>query len=386
MASSSSSPQNEDLTQQVARIEQEKRAMARELEFLRLQVQNLAAGRGRSPRRNNGGSDNEDEHSTSSDEATQGNEFIDWLRTVDRIFEYRDVSESTKVKMVALKLRSYASTWWSNICASRDRKGKGKVKTWRKMKKLLKEKFLPTYYVQETFSKFHNLKQGSKSVEDYTREFEELMMKCDVREDDAQTLVRYLYGLNSQIANVVELQPYSTLEELSLLAHKVERQLRHRDRAQPTCPPIRSQPQSPYRPYITPQNRPHPPPPRPSQPPTATPQPRTPAAPSTIRHPVRCFKCHGLGHISSECPNRRVVTLVEYEESGEEVEEEVGEEEVHIEDLSGEQGLVGPDEGECLVLCRVLNGQHVPEEDMQREAIFHTRCTIKKRQSLFIDC
>ena len=27
----------------------------------------------------------------------------------------------------------------------------------------------------------------------------------------------------------------------------------------------------------------------------------------------RCFKCQGLGHIASECPNRRVVSLVEDE-------------------------------------------------------------------------
>ena len=29
----------------------------------------------------------------------------------------------------------------------------------------------------------------------------------------------------------------------------------------------------------------------------------------------RCFKCQGIGHIASECPNRRVVSLVEDEEA-----------------------------------------------------------------------
>ena len=38
----------------------------------------------------------------------------------------------------------------------------------------------------------------------------------------------------------------------------------------------------------------------------------------------RCFKCQGLGHMAYECPNRRVVALVEKEEAEEEdVEKEV---------------------------------------------------------------
>jgi len=61
-------------------------------------------------------------------------------------------------------------------------------------------------------------------VEEYTREFEQLLLKCDLREDDSQTLVRYLSGLNEQIAHVVELHTYSSLDELTSLAHKVEQQ------------------------------------------------------------------------------------------------------------------------------------------------------------------
>jgi len=64
------------------------------------------------------------------------------------------------------------------------------------MKKLLKGKFLPTYYVQENFRKFHNLKQNSSTVEEYARDFESFVMKCGVEEDGPQTLVRFLGGLN----------------------------------------------------------------------------------------------------------------------------------------------------------------------------------------------
>jgi len=72
--------------------------------------------------------------------------------------------------------------------------------------------------LQDNFLKLHNLKQGSKSVEEYTREFEQLLLKCDLNEDDSQTLIRYLSGLNEEIAHVVELHPYTSLDEVSILA------------------------------------------------------------------------------------------------------------------------------------------------------------------------
>jgi len=63
------------------------------------------------------------------------------------------------------------------------------------MKAKLKSKFLPPNHLQDNFLKLHHLKQGSKSVEEYTRDFEELLLKCDLNEDVSQTLIHYLGGL-----------------------------------------------------------------------------------------------------------------------------------------------------------------------------------------------
>ncbi|VFQ89801.1 unnamed protein product [Cuscuta campestris] len=153
-------------------------------------------------------------------------EFLEWLETVERVFDFKDIPEDKKVKIVALKLRKYASTWWTNTCTKRRREGKVPVKSWLKMRALMKKKFLPEQYVKDNFAHLQQLRQGTRTVEDYTREFEELLMRCDLQEDDSQTLVRYLFGLNTQIANVVELQPYDTFEELSKLALRGEAQLK----------------------------------------------------------------------------------------------------------------------------------------------------------------
>jgi len=34
-------------------------------------------------------------------------EFLDWLHTIERVFEYKDVPEDKKVKLVALRLRMH---------------------------------------------------------------------------------------------------------------------------------------------------------------------------------------------------------------------------------------------------------------------------------------
>ena len=56
--------------------------------------------------------------------------FLDWLRTVERIFDYKDIPDEKKVKLVALKLRKYTSIWWAKLMARRARKGKAKIRTW----------------------------------------------------------------------------------------------------------------------------------------------------------------------------------------------------------------------------------------------------------------
>ncbi|GKC32679.1 hypothetical protein Tco_1039973 [Tanacetum coccineum] len=56
--------------------------------------------------------------------AAQPDEFIDWLSTVERVFDLRDIPYHLKVKVVAIKLRKYASLWWDHIKQKRRQQGK----------------------------------------------------------------------------------------------------------------------------------------------------------------------------------------------------------------------------------------------------------------------
>ena len=133
------------------------------------------------------------------------NLFLDWLRTVERVFDSKDILDEKKVKLVALKLCKYASIWWANLMVKRARKGKGNIRTWVQMRDKLKAKFLPTHYLYDNYLKLCNLKQGTKRVEEYPRDFEQLLLKCDLKEDETQTRMRYLSGLDDQIAHVTPL-------------------------------------------------------------------------------------------------------------------------------------------------------------------------------------
>ena len=149
-------------------------------------------------------------------------EFIGWLHTVERVFDYKDLADDRKVKLVAIKLTKHASNWWEHLKKQRAREGKKRIKTWAKMKKELKKKFLPQHYLQDSFLEFHDFKQRNLSVEEFTAQFDNLRMLCDLDEPEEQTIARYLGGLRTEIANTVQLQQYWSFNDVVKLSLKVE--------------------------------------------------------------------------------------------------------------------------------------------------------------------
>ncbi|KAJ9540932.1 hypothetical protein OSB04_027438 [Centaurea solstitialis] len=166
----------------------------------------------------------------------QPDEFIEWIHTVERVFDLRDIPDNLKVKLVATKLRKHASLWWEHVRKKRLQDGKQKVKTWDKMKKLLTAKFLPANHRQDSYLDYHNLKQHNLSVEDFIMEFEKLRMRCGVDEDEEQVIARFLGALRSDISDVVQLQPYWTFDDVCRLAHRVEKQQKGKAKVTPSRP------------------------------------------------------------------------------------------------------------------------------------------------------
>ncbi|GJV06318.1 reverse transcriptase domain-containing protein [Tanacetum coccineum] len=235
---------------------------------------------------------------------------------VDRDDRYRDdpicslglkieIPEFTgklKVKLVAIKLRQYASLWWGHVNKRQRVEGKSKVETWEKMKKLMKAKFLPENHRQEAFLDYHNLSQQNMTVEEVINEFDKLRMRCDVVEEEEQIKAK-------------------SKDSTSRFTSRF-------------TPPTRTA--SPSAPKTTPK---------------AT----TPTTSDTgntrerVNNAPRCYKYGGLGHYSRDCPNLKTLAFVPkdadpiYDTDAEPEVDEPGDE------------LVYPDHGEALVIQRVLN-------------------------------
>ncbi|XP_024010649.1 uncharacterized protein LOC112086107 [Eutrema salsugineum] len=306
---------------------------------------------------------------------------LEWERRMEYIFEYYGYNDQRRVALAAAQLTDHALSWWDRDVAERRRHRYEQISTWAAMRYNLRRRYVPPYFHRDLQKRFRKMVQGHKSVEEYFEEFETLRNKLEQEDTEENLMAQFLDGLHDRIARKVERQPYHDISELLHLAIQAEQHIKRKTTATNRTKHNQTWSQQPPRTLdkgkaVETNSKYQKPPADPFK----SNRPDAGKVTSTSRsRDIICFKCQGRGHMARDCPNQRAMIMTsngEYESQDEQDEEDDAELDTDIE---------YPDSGEMLVIRRALSAIVEPET-VQRENIFHTRCTVHNKVcSLIID-
>ncbi|CAA7036124.1 unnamed protein product [Microthlaspi erraticum] len=153
-------------------------------------------------------------------------EFIDWLHMVEELLEFKQVPDEMRVALVATRFKSRAMAWWQQLKESRRRANKDRIDSWEQMKKHMRRSFLPFNYERTLYNKLQNLRQGTRTVDDYASDFFHMTARMPSIESEDQLISRFIGGLRSQLQ--VALQQFNpvSVSEVHQRAIAMETQLR----------------------------------------------------------------------------------------------------------------------------------------------------------------
>ena len=147
-------------------------------------------------------------------------------------------------------------------------------------------------------------------MEEYSTKFVNLIIKGDLQEAEEICIAHYIVGLRYDIARVIFLKPYHSLQDVMKLALKV------RAKKNGNSTTTKNVANEGFVKVSTSWN--------PSGTKTTPTQVKSeaPQQESTSKSKM-CFKCQGLEHIDFECPNQKVIALIEEDDAKEKDVEQV---------------------------------------------------------------
>lgn len=306
----------------------------------------------------------------------RGEELLDWLVAVQEMLEFKRVPEERKVALVATRFRGKAASWWLQLKASRARAGKSPVNTFAKLEKLLRKSFLPYNFDRTMFTRLQNLRQGTRSVDDYADEFTLLLTRNEIWDSETQLVSRFIGGLRPQIQNAMSQFDPMTVAEAHRRAVAFETQFKSssqswqsKSRAHTSAAEPVSANQNQNAKEATDAQR--------ANITTRTPMPTEELRRSTRPNALRCYGCGDKGHLQTACPTTRRGLLadeVKWDDDGTEEEEE------NLPEDRNEG-----DHGALLMLRRVcLAPMRQDDQPWLRTNIFTSTCTVKGKVCRYV--
>jgi hypothetical protein len=136
-------------------------------------------------------------------------DYLEWEMRMDQIFATHYYSEEKRLRLAAIEFTGYVLIWWNQILRMRTRPTPCKG-----IKDLMRHLFVPEHYKRDIYNKLQQLTQGTKSVDEYYKEMELLMICTGSREDIEATMSRFLNGLTFEVRDRVEMVYYNDLQDL----------------------------------------------------------------------------------------------------------------------------------------------------------------------------
>lgn len=269
----------------------------------------------------------------------RGDSLLDWMVSVEEILDFKQVPGDRRVPLVAMRFRGHATSWWKQLKTTRSRTWRLPIQTWEKLKKHLHATFLPHNYDPLTYNKLKNLKQGSRSVEEYAEEFSLLLTRTEIFDSEEQLVSRFIRGLRPQLQNAMAQFDPATIAEAHRRAVSFEQQMRSSSTwLSPSTRARSSDVGSTLAPAQT----------RDSDTSTTTTRPQTTQDDQQLRRSnriptVKSFSCGEQGHRQANCPHQNKRGLVVDDKTGDDgsVYDSYGEEEKEEDAVLTVQGDAG---------------------------------------------
>ncbi|CAA0815778.1 Unknown protein, partial [Striga hermonthica] len=93
----------------------------------------------------------------------------EWVQGLEMIFEVMDCPDRYRMLCAQIQLTGDARLWWNAYWSMRP--GEKEGCTWDQFKRLIRGKYYPSYYRADMERQFLALRQGTRSVDEYEREF-----------------------------------------------------------------------------------------------------------------------------------------------------------------------------------------------------------------------
>ncbi|GJT21304.1 putative reverse transcriptase domain-containing protein [Tanacetum coccineum] len=264
---------------------------------------------------------------------------------------FKEVPEERRVSLVTIRLHGRAQAWWQQLKQTRVRH-------------------------LDLYQRFQNLRQGSRSVDEYSTEFYTFLARVDLNESPLQLVSRYIGGLRLQLQEVLNMFDPLTVTEAQQRASQAEKQLVSRGTGSFRQPAnSTSGTSSSSQPARETSAQPTPQPARGS---AAPPQGRTGG--------LRCFNYGEAGHRQVDCQNLKSTNRGLFTEANESESVLIIDSTLTYDDYAdtGVEEYVSGDVGPLLVFRRSCLTPRAPDDEWLRNNLFHSTCSIGREVCTFI--